>query len=301
MTRLKANCRFHIKDLLQVAGWMYAAEILLIIIGILIMVLTPAVDSQSAVADGENTYTLYETGGGAVPGELVITEGEDNIGVSVVATEADGAFGGMDGTAWFTFFIAGIAMFSIWMKSSLANCIPRKKEFLSAIIAISVVALVIVAGNLVIAAICEAVDNGVYYSMWDMQFGKDNDCGRLLEGGEKFLYYLGENVYNYIAVISCFFGGYFIGALYYRMNTVLKVVVSVGVPVILFVGIPILTYILASTGVWEQSFLYNLGYKLGAFFAMMESNMWLSTIDTLAEGAVACGLSFLLIRRAHIK
>lgn len=305
MTRFKADCRFHIKELLSVAGWMYAIEITMIIIGVLVTVFAPdaAINTENDVptvgmsvqaqADMEE-YSFVVTDE-ASDTHIVVDNGDT--GLSAITMN----FSGMEATSWITFFITGIICFSLWLKNSMANCIPRKKEFLSAIASVAIFAVFLVAGNYIINFICELISDKAYYGAWDLQFGMKNDRGRLLAGGEKFLYHFAGVIFNYVSIVSCFFGGYFIGALYYRMNTALKIAVSVGVPALLFVGFPLVTYIMMNTGVWDDSFFYNIGYKLGEFSSMINNSMGLTILECLGEAVIYGGLSFLLIRKAPVK
>lgn len=302
MNRFKANCRFHIKDLLSVAGWMYAVEILFIIAGVIFTALVPntmGTDTENEVP-AMGISVSAEADGFVVTDEatdtyLVIEDGE--VGLSAVTMN----FSGMEATSWITFLIAGIACSWIWLKVSMANCIPRRKEFLSAVVSISIFAVFLVAGNYIINFICEIISDKAYYGAWDLAFGMENDRGQLLSGGERFLYHFAGVIYNYIAILSCFFCGYFIGVLYYRMNTALKIAVSVGVPVLIFVGLPLISYIIMSTGTFEKSVFYNIGHKIGEFFSMVNRGMWLSNLKSVVELFVSMGLSFLLIRKAPVK
>lgn len=300
MTRFKANCRFHIKDMFSVACWMYAIELTLIIIGLLVSVFAPntAINTESEAPT--MSLSVSDAGEFVVTDEasdtyMVLENGE--AGFSAVTMN----FSGMEATSWITFFITGIICATLWIKNSMANCIPRRKEFLSALASIAIFTVFLVAGNYIINFICEMISEKAYYGAWDLQFGMENDRGKLLAGGEKFLYHFAGVIYNYIAIVSCFIGGYFIGMLYYRMNTALKIIVSVGVPAAMFVGIPVVMYILALNGVLSNEFMYNLGVQVGRISAMISGSELLTILEILAEALVFGGLSFLLIRKAPVK
>ncbi len=89
--------------------------------------------------------------------------------------------------------------------------------------------------------------------------------------------------------------GFFITALYYRMNRPLKIAVSAGVPIAVFYLLPLL-----DTSFWGGT----LGAALFRFWewglALAVSPLW-DLAASLCFSAVFAGLAFLLIRRADVK
>jgi len=90
--------------------------------------------------------------------------------------------------------------------------------------------------------------------------------------------------------------GYFITLLYYRMNTPMKVAVSISVPCFLFIGLPLIDN-MTNGGV---SYFFDRVSQL--IFGVDGSNGPLSVMAfALVCSALLCGLSWLLIKKAPVK
>ncbi len=103
----------------------------------------------------------------------------------------------------------------------------------------------------------------------------------------------------YFASMCC---GFFLSSLYYRMNTWLKVLFSVGVPVLFFMVFPIMETFIPSFTLFT-SLIKGYSWVLGK-----EANAWTvgfhtirSTFSFLGIGVIAMGMSYLLVRRATLK
>ncbi len=97
-------------------------------------------------------------------------------------------------------------------------------------------------------------------------------------------------------VATC--AGFFLSAMYYRMNKWLKLLVSIGVPSLVFVVLPIVEAVgpgIRPFTFLGQCFLWVLG------ISGTSANPWQSIGALCGIGALIVGLSYLLIRRATLK
>ncbi len=94
----------------------------------------------------------------------------------------------------------------------------------------------------------------------------------------------------YIAMIIA---GYFITTAYYRMNKILKVVISVGVPVTVFILLPII-----DMSVCDGKLSRVIGKLLTYIFGGESGNPYNLLISCVLFAIVGLGLSWLLIRKA---
>lgn len=93
----------------------------------------------------------------------------------------------------------------------------------------------------------------------------------------------------YIAALSA---GYFITVAYYRMNKVAKIVVSVGVPTLIFVVFPLLSY--TAFGKVLAKITSILYFALGG----EAGNPYNTLFSSILFSIVCLGLTWLLVRRA---
>ena len=184
-------------------------------------------------------------------------------------------------------FVSGIAMFKPDFKLALANGISRKTEFTATLLAALTVATAFTVLSYFVGCLYNTINH--YSSLFNMIY---NDYNFQNQG----IYYLTEFILDTLTTLGFFVTGYFIGSLYYRMNKALKIIVSVGVPVLFCIGLPTLA------GIFGNGFIIvKLIIMIIEFFKMVLQNPYYSIIAIIVEIIAAGVFAFLLMRRAPIK
>ena len=184
-------------------------------------------------------------------------------------------------------FVSGIAMFKPNFKLALANGISRKTEFTATLLSAISVAAVFTILNFGVGCLYSTVND--YSNIFQQSYSE-------YTFPNSGVYYLTAFIFETLSTFSYFVTGYFIGALYYRMNKALKIIVSVGVPVIFFIGLPVTIGILG-----KDSGIMKLIMIIAKFIDKVVSNPYYSIIAILFEIIVTGFFTFLLMRRASIK
>lgn len=91
--------------------------------------------------------------------------------------------------------------------------------------------------------------------------------------------------------------GYTITTLYYRMTKILKIIVSISVPVLLFTVFPGIDSVLTNGKIygWIGGFLLALGGLKNGI------NPFIGVLSLLVESIILAGLAYLLVRRVSLK
>lgn len=201
-----------------------------------------------------------------------------------------------DGMAQIYLFVFGIITASYILEISLANGTSRKTTFLGELaggISVSVIfSVTCLLLDLVYAFVCLLVKGDFslnlfsYFEMYKLE--KSFISGVLVE----FLLIMKNFAY--------FFGGLFIGMLYYRMSRRTTIAVSVGVPCLLFIGLPF--------GVGLYSGWYYNKHGEEPSFDMITDRLTeifsaypLALLLEVLCAAVLVLLTFLLLRKAPLK
>jgi hypothetical protein len=196
-------------------------------------------------------------------------------------------FGGLDGATAIFLFVVGLNSFKSKFHMFVANGISRKTMFLSFIAS----AAVICVGMAVIDSINAFIlSQFVNYQSTILQQFSLHFAGRLSAvHTEGFLLMCFANM----AAIML---GYFITTAYYRMNKPLKLLVSIGVPLMLLFILPMLDSLLFN------HWLANTAAAIAAFCSGQSTG---SPFVQMACHAVSiviyAGLAYLLARRATVK
>lgn len=210
-----------------------------------------------------------------------------------VSGSDESSFSGMEFVSQIFIFVTGIAMFKPNLKLALANGISRKTEFTSAILAASTVAVAFVFLNLGI--------NGLYGIIYPYQSEFNQAFGNYTFANN-FTYYLTGFFYDTFSALTSFIFGYFIGALYYRMPKWLRILVSVGVPVLCFIGVPIVSVAIFADGINNgNTLIIRMAEVVVRFIAAIAANPYYTILCSIAFIAAFGTFTFLLIRRAPIK
>lgn len=188
-------------------------------------------------------------------------------------------------------FVSGLNSFKANFYMLMANGVSRKTIFKS----FAVSALAVAAFMAIMSVITRAIFSlGLNYQSLFFQIYGDRYAGMTPGAIQPFL----EGLLWMLLVYSTFFlMGYFITALYYRMGKSMKLIVSIGVPVLIFIILPYLDASRFGGNFWDamrRVIAMALGfYDLNHFF----KSMLFSAITLIAFG----GLGFLLIRKAPVK
>jgi hypothetical protein len=207
--------------------------------------------------------------------------------ISQVPEAADETqIGGFFGMFNITFFIMGIASAAPTLRISLANGISRKTEFLGILSAGIAITLAVTIINMLLGGIIGIFMN--YTSEFsDMYSGFANN---------EVTYVLTEFLYCIISLFTFLIVGNFIGMLYYRMNKFLKLVVSIGVPVLFAIVLPALLGFYSNT-----QFVQNIIHLASDFGDSFSTDPYFATFSTSICLIIFATLGFLLIRKAPLK
>jgi len=196
---------------------------------------------------------------------------------------------GLESASVIFIFVFGLNFFKNQFRMLQQNGLSRKTQFLCS----GIVLLLITSA---ILAVIDCLNSFVLqrtsdFSMFQMyyyhRYGAGAGSPRAVLEGLIWSFF----VYAMFGMI-----GYFITMLYYRMNSSLKVVVSIGVPVFFLIGLPVLDYNLIHVEIIEG--IYNL-FVLASGFGV--ANPWNAVISSAIVIALCAGAGFLLIRRAPVK
>ena len=192
------------------------------------------------------------------------------------------SYGGLDGASIIFLFVVGLNAFRSNFHMFVVNGISRKTMFTSFIIS----AIILCAGMALIDSInALVISQFVTYRSVSVQM---YDFG-LSMFSEGFLWML----FSYMASIMF---GYFITTAYYRMNKPVKLLVSIGVPLLLFIILPLVDATLFNGQIFNAFRLIALfcsGQSSGSPYIAMASN--------LVSAAITASFAYLLARRATVK
>lgn len=200
----------------------------------------------------------------------------------------DSTVGGMDGVSMIFIFIAGLNSFKKKFEFFQANSITRTEQHFGFIITVWFIAV----GMALVDNIFAFVFSNfmTYHSAYYQFFGHANSS--VTEGTFDLSFYFASFIWAVFAYAMFFTIGYFITLLYYKMNKVWKITVSVGVPTLL--------YGLSMIDNWVNGAKYSywlndiVGKALGV--AQNSHNSYMSVLTT---GLVT--LAFMLINQLMIR
>lgn len=212
----------------------------------------------------------------------------------ITTTDSSGNFyggGGVEGSTTIFLFILGLNSFKEAFLMMLQNGITRKTMFISRLITIfstSVLMAVIDRFIVNLAGLLNDISDSFHFNgMYEMLFEKR----------EASLNIVAINIEAIVITIGVYaatmIAGYFITVLYYRMNKVLKIVVSIGVPTSILFILPILDHAL-----FEGKLTKAVGRMFTFVFGGETGNPYNLLISCLIFIIVAVGLIWLLIRKA---
>lgn len=200
------------------------------------------------------------------------------------------SFGGLELSASISLFVFGLNAFKPNLRMFLQSGTSRRTLWCSFCIAAVGVALSVGLINSLFPVVFRQTVG--YESTFDLLY---LTYASSIQG-----YSLLRTLWCSMGYMSFLFLGFFLSTLYYRMNTLLKVIVSVGVPALVFVVMPIAEVYFS----WFHGFTSLLrftSWAMGLILTEGKSIPWRGVGSMAVFSAVMAGLSFLLIRRAPLK
>lgn len=201
----------------------------------------------------------------------------------------NGSFMGFEMSTNIFIFVMGLNAFKSVFRFGLANGISRKSIFMGTMITMGLLSVFMTLITSIITPLSsKAINNtSIFYALYGERYGAD--AFTLVSILENIVWQLATVIFVYLI-------GYFITVLYYRLNTIMKVVVSVGVPVSLFYLIPILLMLFPELKVGEK--LFNLVKLLSG---STTNNPWIAVLTLLCASIVVGIITYLMIRRSVVK
>ncbi|MCX7657347.1 MAG: hypothetical protein N2Z57_01595 [Oscillospiraceae bacterium] len=196
-------------------------------------------------------------------------------------------FSGIEVIASIFFLVSGIFCFKANLKMAFANCVSRRTEFISTMLSSATYAFIMVFLNAGMVLLFSTTSNS------EFAFNQMYSDYAFANGFIKFLTWF---LYEFLSLFSSFAAGYFIGALYYRMNKGLKIAVSVGVPTILLIGMPIAIGFFGPDSIFVKAITACMDFLIRTV-----ANPYGAILISLLSIVVLEILAFLLIRKAPIK
>ena len=209
-------------------------------------------------------------------------------------------------------FVAGLNAFKAQFRLFLQNGLSRKTLYTG-----------FVAGLLILAATMTIIDlafgwfRGLFVQYTSAYMDR---FGGLYKGGSSFKALADGLLWSFLAYVTAGMTGFFVTSLYYRMNKALKLVVSIGVPALVFIVIPLIDGLYtkgAISAFFVNVIAYAYGYGISVSFSRgfaglitqfataMENGIPLfpyrAVLFSILCTAVTGTLSFLLIRRSTVK
>lgn len=101
-----------------------------------------------------------------------------------------------------------------------------------------------------------------------------------------------------MAAMCC---GFFLTTLFYRMNKPLKVLVSAGIPLLIFVGLPLAEVFIPSFNFYQSALKFYLWAMGMSFFGIGAVSPLRALVSLSVVSVVMAALAYLLVRRATLK
>lgn len=210
--------------------------------------------------------------------------------ISISVSNRDNSFmGGGELAAAIFLFVVGLNSFKHNFLFLSVNGIPRKLLFKGFVLTALIICTIMSAIDVTYANIVSQFLN--YKSAFHQLYGgwTENTSWPLV-----FIINLLWNIATYLFAIMA---GYFITGLYYKMTKLQKIIVSIGVPGLLFIVLPVIEETVTKGRIsnWIQVVTLVLnGLSKGI-------NPSVAVLSYTVGAAIAAGFSFLLVRKAIVK
>ena len=205
----------------------------------------------------------------------------------------DGSYNGFEVTTSIFLFVCGLNSFKTTFLMMMQNGISRKSMFISNAISILTASFLMAVLDRIMLLLVNTIGNtlgGLSYSgLFDAAYGYR------LDSLNSFVFQLELILLTWMVYTVATVAGYFITTLYYRMNTALKVIVSVGVPASILFIIPMLD---------SMVFKGNISTLLNKIFSFIfgvpggGAKPYNLILLCVLGSIIALGLSWLLVKRA---
>lgn len=185
-------------------------------------------------------------------------------------------------------FIMGMNSFKPQFHLFLQNGLSRKTLLFGFLLS----ALALSAAMMLLCSIYPRLFPNLHYeSLFDMSYKMEKGFAAVVTGA----------AWQTLLYFAALCGGFLITTLYYRVNRLLKVVISAGVPLILLVAIPIAEGLIPTFHFYASVFKF-ISWALGGNGSFLgKLNPYRPLLSFTALSGLCAGLSFLLLRRATIK
>ena len=210
--------------------------------------------------------------------------------------------GGFDGATVIFLFVCGLNVFKQTFHMFLANGLSRRTMFVSTAAAFGTVSIGMAFVDGIFNTVMSSLLN--YNSIFIGSFGErygfnffERPEGLTNSAGVTFPLIADGFVWAVFCYMAAAMIGLFITTAYYRMNKPLKLLISIGVPVLLFIVLPIMD---------ASLFGGAITLAVGRFFAAMTSllgvgNPYSHVLSNAISILISGGLAWLLMRRATVK
>lgn len=210
-----------------------------------------------------------------------------NLIVEILIPGGEGSTSAIETIGIAFIFVSGIAKFKQSLKHSFANGISRKTEFVTSLLSGATAGVIMVFGFIAFGFLFSLI--APYKGLFDEAFGAYNFSSAAEYAFNRFFY-------DFFGYFGSYIAGACIGALYYRMNRVLRIAVSVGVPCLFIFGSGGLAY-----AAFRNDTLRNFFETIINFITRVMSQPLTNNIFTIVNTAICILVYFLLIRKAPIK
>ncbi len=193
-------------------------------------------------------------------------------------------------------FVCGIVSFRESFKFLSQNGITRKQFFVARLCSMALLSVVTSLFDLGLVAIGRII----LPSAEDISLSKvfDTAYTPFWNGGNTLIR---SAVYFLLLILGhmLFLAlGFVIGIAYYRMNRIVKIIVSIGVPLLLFYGLPILDFVFLNGVIFRT--LGNI--LIAAFgFSLPVPNPFIAILSLFGSTIVFFGLAWAMVRRVPVK
>lgn len=218
--------------------------------------------------------------------------------LNIVLPQSSHAFNGISFSAWIMALVIGIMSFSINLRFGMANGVSRQSVFWGFVFFALLLTAVIALINGLFIWLYSGASYGTLNTLFE--FPQNPDIILIIHSSyireHGILASLFPLLLSSWGLLLLFAGlGYFIGGAYYRMHKLLRIAVSIAVPVLLFIGLPI-----AITSV-QSEILEDILLGMANFLTQLAVQPYLMFLVCLLGGTVFFLFSFLFQRRAPMK
>ena len=209
-------------------------------------------------------------------------------------------------------FVVGLNAFKAQFRLFLQNGLSRKTLFTG-----FVTGLFILAAAMTLLDLVFGWFRGLFVPYTSAYMDR---FGSLYKDGSSFAALADGLLWSFLSYVTAGMTGFLVTSLYYRMNKALKLIVSIGVPALVFIVIPLIDGLYtkgAITAFFVNVIAYAYGYGISVSFSRGIAGLITQFATAMDNGiplfpyrailfsvlctAVTGTISFLLIRRATVK